>query len=160
MVKAIRLALAAMVVCATAALAGCSTGDKVYYEDDYFTISGFTITQEAEGLYSAEGLVKTKNGAYSESLLADVYLLDKDGNEIAKTVGFANDVPENGSAKFLVALFAEEDFLSKEQVDAISSYEIKDVFTKENLDYLVEKRGQEVEEAEKALRKKYPNENI
>lgn len=160
MKEAVYVILVAVFICVGSVFVGCSGGNRIYYEDDYFEISGFTVNQEIEGLYSAEGIIKTKNGAYTKSLLADVFLYDKDGNEIAKTLGLANDVPENGSATFTVVLFDSEDFLSKEQVDSISSYRIENLMTQENLDYIIDEKRQEAEEAEDALRKKYPNENL
>lgn len=133
---------------------------RVYYEDERFAVSGFEIKQEAEGLYNAVGTVKAKNGAYTEGLMSSVVLRDKDGGRIAETVGFSNEVPRNGSAVFYVALFDGSDFLSQEQVDSIASYEISDLSTYEGLQNAVERKSREAKEAQDALKRKYPNENL
>lgn len=156
-----RLAIISICTALALCLSGCSS-EKVWYEDEDCVISGFSVIEEADGIYSAKGTVETKGGVSSKLLMADVTLLDKDGNEVAKTIGMATDIPQDGSADFLVPFYDgdSDDFMSKEQVDSIASYEISDLFTQEGLEYAVKQKREEAEEAEEALRRKYPNEDL
>ena len=134
-----------------------SSSNKIWYEDSDFSISGFSI-KENGGMYTAEGTVKAREGVSSEVLTADVVVLDKDGNQIAKTAGLATDIPEGGKAEFYVYLFDGKDFLSKEQVDSIASYQIDNVGTVEDIQAASAAYAKEAEKAEAALKDKYPNE--
>ena len=137
-------------------LAGCSS-EKVYYEDEYLTISGFDIIEEG---YGAHGTVTTKNGIQTELLMADVELLDKNGDTICKTIGSATDVPKDGSADFIVYLFDSEEgeLLSSDKIEAIDSYEISGLLNSEQLEYAAMRMADEAERLEDELDRKYPNE--
>lgn len=152
--KGFRALLAtACVLTAAFAMAGCSSS-KTWYEDDRFVISGFSVVEDTGGLYSAQGEVKAKSGVETKSLMATVVLRDKSGNQLAKTVGMASDVPEGGKATFTVALFDGSDFFDKEKADSVSSYEITDLFTAEDLESATAQKSKEAAEAQKALRNK------
>lgn len=137
-------------------LAGCSS-EKIYYEDEYLTISGFDIIEEGYGAY---GTITTKNGVQTELLMADVELLDKNGDTICKTFGSATDVPKDGSADFVVYLYdiEEGDLLSSDKIEAIDSYEISGLLSSEQLEYETTRMADETERLEDELDRKYPNE--
>ena len=152
--KGIRAVLAVMCILAAAfAVAGCSSS-KTWFEDDRFVITGLSVVEEASGLYSAQGEVKAKSGVETKLLMATVVLRDKDGNQLAETVGMASDVPEGGKATFTVALFDGSNFFDKEKADSVASYEITDLFTAEDLESATAQKRKEATEAQKALRNK------
>lgn len=152
--KGIRAVLAVMCILAAAfAVAGCSSS-KTWFEDDRFVITGLSVVEEASGLYSAQGEVKAKSGVETKLLMATVVLRDKDGNQLAETVGMASDVPEGGKATFTVALFDGSDFFDKEKAASVASYEITDLFTAEDLESATAQKRKEATEAQKALRNK------
>lgn len=116
--------------------------------------------KEGAGVNTAEGAVKVERGMYSEAIVADVAVFYKDGNQIAETTGLTTDISEGGKAKFHVYLLDGEDFLNKEQVDSIASYQINHVSTVEDIQALSAQKAKEAEEAEAELKAKYPDEIV
>ena len=120
-----------------------SHSQKTWYEDSDCKITGFTIeeTVKGTGIYTAKGSIELKNGLSSKSVTAFVTLLDKDENQICRTVGIASDVQAGKKADFLVPLSTSSGFLGKDDISKIASYEISSISSIEGIANEAEKRG-------------------
>ncbi|MFQ6941857.1 MAG: SHOCT domain-containing protein [Collinsella intestinalis] len=127
------LIIIAVLACAFIfALSRCG-GSETVYEDDHFKISGFSIQQEAGEIYSARGTLALKGDVSSDLVNVEVTFYDSEGDELFDATGSALDLKKGGRAELIIPLYDGRDFLSKDEVNEIDSYEVTGISTIEGL---------------------------
>lgn len=127
-VKSLSIVMAILVF----ALSHCG-GAETVYEDDHFKVTGFSIQQEAGEIYSARGTLALKGNVSSDLVNVDVTFYDSEGDELFDATGSALDLKKGGKAELIIPLYDGRDFLSKDEVDEIDSYEVTGISTIEGL---------------------------
>lgn len=109
-----------------ACLVGCSA-EKVYYEDENYTITGFAPKEEGN-IQELIGTVQNKSDVYVEAFMIDVTLYDANGDEVMKTFGIAPRIPADGKADLLIGLVDDNGLLSKKEAESIVDYKLENPF--------------------------------
>lgn len=131
-VRSLSIVMAILVCAFVFALSHCG-GAETVYEDDHFKVTGFSIQQEAGEIYSARGTLALKGNVSSDLVNVDVTFYDSEGDELFDATGSALDLKKGGKAELIIPLYDGRDFLSKDEVDEIDSYEVTGISTIEGL---------------------------
>lgn len=127
------LIIIAVLACAFVfALSRCD-GAETVYEDDHFKVTGFSIQQEAGEIYGARGTLALKGNVSSDLVNVDVTFYDSEGDKLFDATGSVVDLKKGEKAELIIPLYDGRDFLSKDEVDEIDSYEVTGISTIEGL---------------------------
>lgn len=131
-VKSLSIVIAILACAFVFSLSRCY-GAETVYEDDHFKVTGFSIQQEAGEIYSARGALALKGNVSSGLVNVDVTFYDSEGDELFDATGSALDLKKGEKAELIIPLYDGRDFLSKDEVDEIDSYEVTGISTIEGL---------------------------